>query len=98
MKLVVAVSCSLFFGCYNGPSKSELMAVRQAAFDHDCPGAQVRVVGRQVEVGTYHFTGYRLDVCGKVRLYRDIGDDRWTFLDVTPQEPRPACSASSALR
>lgn len=58
---------------------------RQAAFDHSCREDQVRVLRRSEDPGSLTVD---LDVCGKVRRYRDLGGRRaYAWMDVTSAFP-----------
>lgn len=53
--------------------------VKQASFDHDCPSERIQVVSEDTSIWSY-----KLNVCGKDRKYRDLGNEKeFQFVDVT---------------
>lgn len=73
----VAVLGLLLAGCYDWRAEVS----RQASFDHSCPVERVRVIA---DNGDQMARAVRLDVCGRPRMYRDIGGTRmYLWQDVT---------------
>lgn len=74
--LVILVST----GCYDWAS----LVVRQASFDHQCPEERVSVVRDDRHGMTRAVV---LDVCGRQRMYRDVGESQtepvYMWQDVT---------------
>ena len=74
-------SVLLITGCASQVARSKVRD--QASFDHDCPREQIQVVDEDTNI-----YGYRLNVCGKPRKYRDFGNSKeWQFVDVTDGVP-----------
>ncbi|MCB9600729.1 MAG: hypothetical protein H6721_04100 [Sandaracinus sp.] len=72
---VLALSLS---GCGGG---WQSRVISQASFDHSCPEPQVHVLA---DNGDRMARAVRLDVCGRQRMYRDIGGSQvYLFQDVT---------------
>src|SRR3954462_2405739 len=49
-----------------------------ASFDHGCPREKIQILKEEKAIAAF-----TLDVCGKVRRYRDAGGRWWFFVDVT---------------
>jgi hypothetical protein len=68
-------------GCASMIARSKVR--KQAAFDHDCPAERVKIAKEDTSIWAY-----RLNVCGKERKYRDLGNEReFQFVDVTDGVP-----------
>lgn len=53
--------------------------IKQASFDHDCPPDKVEVLSEDTSIWAY-----KVNVCGKTRKYRDLGNENeFQFVDVT---------------
>lgn len=64
---------------------AETQLVEQAAFDHQCPVSNVVVVERS---GDPFSPSMRVDVCGSVRVYRDLNmTEGFMWVDVTDGAP-----------
>ena len=67
-------------GCANMTARG---VAKTAAFDHNCPLEKVHVIKRAEGL-----LAYEVDVCGQRRKYRDLGEQRIVFVDVTDGAPQ----------
>jgi hypothetical protein len=66
---------SALTGCVSGQDRM----IKQASFDHDCPPDKIEVLSEDTSIWSYN-----VNVCGKTRKYRDLGNEKeFQFVDVT---------------
>lgn len=75
---IIAVASVGLIGCAN----SKRTVIKQASFDHDCPEREIRVLEENPSIWAY-----RLEVCGKQKKYRLLGEHS-QFVDVTNEIPK----------
>lgn len=73
---------ALAHGCATLERYARAQIIEQVAFDHNCPPRQVTILQEFPSIG-----GYRLDVCGRVRNYRQVDRDSAIIVDVTEGRP-----------
>lgn len=77
--LIALLAFSVLAGCAGRNWQTRV--IQQASFDHSCPQEQVRVLA---DNGDRMARAVRLDVCGRTRMYRDIGGSEvFLWQDVT---------------
>ncbi len=82
--VIAVIALFSLTACAAAIAKSRV--VTQASFDHDCPEEKVTIVSENTDIWAY-----KLDVCGKPRKYRDLGNSQeWQFVDVTDGASAPA--------
>lgn len=81
----LALTTGLMTGCATmGWTSDKGALVKTAAFDHNCPAEQVKILGEQEEgIGAASF---RLDICGKTHVYKRAGT---MFYDAEKGSPVP---------
>lgn len=72
----------LAHGCADIHAYVRAEVIGQVSFDHNCPPERVKILREEwTDYGSVW--GYRLDVCGKERRYRRVGDNAFIYVDVT---------------
>jgi hypothetical protein len=80
MRALAAAACVLLGGCWLTYDWQDEVR-RQASFDHQCPEHQVVILR---DNDNSQARAVYLDVCGRQRLYRDIGGrDAYVWQDMT---------------
>ena len=59
-------------------SNARQKVLQTASFEHRCPIDKISIVQENDKIWAYV-----LDVCGQQRLYRDMGEKQFQFVDVT---------------
>ena len=87
------MSSAGLIGCAPYDWRAEV--ANQASFDHRCPVEAVRVLR---DNGDRMARSVELDVCGRIRMYRDIGENRFMWQDMTEAQggtaPAPSMGTS----
>lgn len=65
----LSISCGSAFRKFSGTTEKNL--IKQASIEHACPVDSIRVIDRQLRLGT---ATYALDVCGKRRTYKQVAN------------------------
>lgn len=59
------------------------LAIAQASFDHSCPPEQIQVVEALGQGEINQSYTFKMNVCGRRRVYKDVGDRSTIFVDTT---------------